>query len=542
LIKTEGWKPVDTQIRISEVADLVAKLSGKELYGDRTEVPLRELLQNAVDAVHARRVIDSKDSEWGEIYVLSGEDHAGPWIEVEDSGVGMSETVLTGPFLDFGKTFWGSALMQEELPGLASKGFNSIGRYGIGFFSVFMWGERIDVVTRRFDKAREDTLVLSFKSGLRERPLLRKSKADERMPDGGTRIRVWFREKTQAGRYMVKFGGAGLSLVQFCEYIAPCVDVTIKVRRDGTALETAVSASDWITMDEEQFRTRISRGDWEQVGRSFRNAASSDCQIIKGTDGEVLGRAALSGTTEEDSYVFHEGIVTVGGFRSCGLSGISGVFAGSPVRAARDAAVPLIPYPILKEWAESQRERYVRGEYPAEVNCSVAAVLYVMGIQPNGLPIARNKDGWRTREEIARDAGLYQEFIVVSSFTVRFEVGTSNKAELYPNVLIANFGSPAILQGGRNSGVSEWPAIERDWKSDRKGVYPGTLQAAVIEALASGWQCSVSEVLEANSFEDDKTSRSRVIGTVSGRPLEVGVNVIRKPTRRTAGTTVRSGT
>lgn len=46
-------------------------------------------------------------------------------IEVEDNGVGMSPKVLTGPFLDFGQSFWGTSLMHEELPGLESKGFIS---------------------------------------------------------------------------------------------------------------------------------------------------------------------------------------------------------------------------------------------------------------------------------------------------------------------------------------------------------------------------------------------------------------------------------
>jgi HSP90 family molecular chaperone len=244
LIKTEGWKPVDTQIRISKVADIVSKLGGKDLYGRGTEVPLRELLQNAADAVRARRVMDGKDSEWGEIYVRSGEDKTGSWIEVEDSGVGMSETVLTGPFLDFGASFWGSALMQEELPGLGAKGFHSIGRYGIGFFSIFMVSERVDVFTRRYDKAREDTLVLSFKNGLKERPLLRKSNADERMPDGGTRIKAWLSEVTRNGRYTTTIRRNELSLTQLCSYVAPCLDVTIKAREDDAPIATAVVAND----------------------------------------------------------------------------------------------------------------------------------------------------------------------------------------------------------------------------------------------------------------------------------------------------------
>jgi hypothetical protein len=57
LLPAHGWTPVDAQVRVSHVASLVSKLGGRELYGDDQTVPLRELLQNASDAVRARRVL-----------------------------------------------------------------------------------------------------------------------------------------------------------------------------------------------------------------------------------------------------------------------------------------------------------------------------------------------------------------------------------------------------------------------------------------------------------------------------------------------------
>ena len=72
----------------------------------------------------------------------------------------MSAKVLTGPLLDFGVTYWGSQLMREESVDLLAKGFNPTGRYGIGFFSVFMWGQHVRVTTRRPEEAQRDTRVL----------------------------------------------------------------------------------------------------------------------------------------------------------------------------------------------------------------------------------------------------------------------------------------------------------------------------------------------------------------------------------------------
>jgi hypothetical protein len=149
LIPTEGWMPVDARIKVSAVASLVSSLGGTELYGQDPSVPLRELIQNARDAVVARRTLEELPEEWGDVFVSLSESGDERWIEVLDTGVGMSAEVLTGPFLDFGGSFWGSGLMHKEFPGLAAKGFESTGRYGIGFFSAFTWGDRIQVITRR---------------------------------------------------------------------------------------------------------------------------------------------------------------------------------------------------------------------------------------------------------------------------------------------------------------------------------------------------------------------------------------------------------
>src|ERR1035437_6791601 len=133
-----GWTPVDAQVRVSHVAELVAKLGGRELYGDDQTIPLRELVQNGADAVRARRVLQGHDQRWGSIVLRTGADDHGAWLEVADCGVGMSRAVLTGPFLDFGISFWSTLDAIKEFPTLASRGFRSTGRYGIGFFSVFM--------------------------------------------------------------------------------------------------------------------------------------------------------------------------------------------------------------------------------------------------------------------------------------------------------------------------------------------------------------------------------------------------------------------
>ena len=107
-VKTSGWEPVDTKIHVTDVAGLVRSLGGKELYGDDRYIPLRELIQNGCDAIRARRLLQNRPQNWGEVTVRLGQDADGPFVEVEDLGVGMSKRVLKGPLLDFGVSFWRS--------------------------------------------------------------------------------------------------------------------------------------------------------------------------------------------------------------------------------------------------------------------------------------------------------------------------------------------------------------------------------------------------------------------------------------------------
>lgn len=133
---------------MSNVPKLVATLGGEELYGRNMLVPLRELIQNASDAIRARRLLEDEPNFNGKIKVSLGNDGDDIYIDVEDNGVGMTTSVMTKSLLDFGESFWGTSLMHKEFPTLEAKGYHSTGKYGIGFFSVFMWGSKISVYSK----------------------------------------------------------------------------------------------------------------------------------------------------------------------------------------------------------------------------------------------------------------------------------------------------------------------------------------------------------------------------------------------------------
>ena len=527
LIMTDGWQPVDTRIRVSAVADLVAKLGGKDLYGDTVTPPLREMIQNAADAVRARRLIDGRAADWGDIRLISGKDDSGVWIQVEDTGIGMSEAVLTGPLLDFGASFWGSSLMHDQLPGLAAKGFQATGRYGIGFFSVFMWAERVEVTTQRFDKGRNETLVLSFRKGLKERPLLRQARPDEHVPDGGTRVKVWLSDENTLERLSSTFDDdQKLTMAQVCGRIAPCLDVTLKAGG-----ETAVVANDWLTISDDTLLNRIAPIDrprrTKEKATYFEATTRPPLQVLRTDDGRPFGRAAI--WKWEGFYTPHsKGIVTVGGLRACTLGGIVGVFVGSPRRASRDSAVPLVPIQVLREWTKRERDARLNEGHPAEVLELLAEVINALGVEPSGLPIARTDSGWVSLEQIEELAKSMNEALLVHDAGVDLAGGRIAKPQLKKGAFAVGMGALTIVETQHRDWF-EWPPLEtkQNW-GDHK-FYSRSIQGAVIRSLAKGWGCSLELVLKASSFGSDEETFEKEVGTLAGKPYVEDVNIIRRP-------------
>lgn len=244
-VRVEGWKPIDTCIRVNNVAKLVNTLGGMQLYGDHLHVPLRELIQNAADAIRARRYLDEESDDYGDIYLSWGEEDGQEFVQVEDNGVGMSQNVMVNVLLDFGQSFWGTDQMHKEFPGLEQKPFQAAGKFGIGFYSVFMWGEKVNVISNRYDKARDNTTVLEFVNGVESRPILRKAKADERIKNGGTRIKIWLSKKSIA-----EISRAGFSkTMSLRERITKmCFALDCNLYLNNGHKELLVKANDWISM------------------------------------------------------------------------------------------------------------------------------------------------------------------------------------------------------------------------------------------------------------------------------------------------------
>ena len=175
-IKTKGWRPCDANIHIEDVAGVIAKLGGEALYThcNKFLVVARELVQNARDAIYARIEQEEKfNIENGSINIDISNVNKDTYIEVTDNGVGMSENVIKNIFLGFGNSLWRSTIVKSEFPGLKSSSFTPIGRYGIGFYSVFMIADEVIVETRQYKNGTNSTIQLKFPDGLTLTPILR---------------------------------------------------------------------------------------------------------------------------------------------------------------------------------------------------------------------------------------------------------------------------------------------------------------------------------------------------------------------------------
>lgn len=192
-VKTFGWEPCDFGVHTSNVKKLIENLGGSKLYGDKyfLLVVLRELIQNARDAVYARCVLDDGFQD-GHIKIRFYEKDGKRTFEVEDNGIGMSLNCIKYHLLDFGSSYWKSSLTKSENQGLLSKGFKSVGKFGIGFYSIFMVAQSVEVITKRFERGTDEAKSIEFPEGLTLTPILSKG---ELSPSVSTIIRFTLKDE-----------------------------------------------------------------------------------------------------------------------------------------------------------------------------------------------------------------------------------------------------------------------------------------------------------------------------------------------------------
>jgi hypothetical protein len=530
-IPTLGWLPVDASVKISNVPGLVRKLGGSGLYGPDSSVPLRELLQNASDAVTARRLQEGLSANWGRINVTYRQIAEEHWIEVSDTGVGMSESLITGPLLDFGTSYWDSSLAMREHPGLASKGFTPTGSFGIGFFSVFMWGDSVIVKSRRPEDAVQQTRVLEFEEGPSSRPLLRPAAPNEQMLEPGTSVKVRLRvpPAAEGGLFYELAGDSRLAVV--VGRCAPASPVDIFVTDGTSETQQVVEANDWLVLNAERLIGRIA-GYRTPVAldrfRSWIEHCEGQLSIVSDEDGRMLGRIAMvprfrSAPGSRWHRSFTPGVVTAGGFGTrTAMDMMAGILLGTPESASRQAAHPYAGPEPMRNWAEQQARRLEVSQFvESEDAADLANVLISLGAEPGRLPIANSATGWLNVSEVAALVAPLDTVVWVSTANIFLSTREDGELRLEPNVLVSDSGQPGLLVGV----IPGDPRKGLSWPTDRGP----SLSELVQRIIATAWGLLETELVENSDISSDERSFVALVGEFDGRPLNLrGANVFRR--------------
>ena len=331
-IRTDGWIPCESNIHISNVVNLIDNFGGSRLYGteDQLIIVLRELIQNARDAIKAREEYDNGFDE-GKIKIEIKKETDGTYITLSDDGLGMSHRTITNCFLNFGTSFWMSDLAKQEFPGLRSSNFLSVGKFGVGFYSVFMVASQVYVASHKYDDALDNTIMLKFPTGLTLSPIVVKIRGKS---NESTSVKF----KVDATKYQSSYTvnrnqmGAMNVNVPFHKILcAVCAGLDVDVYyQDDEIKKTRIHQNiENENFDKCQWLKDISFAEYQNNPNLIKYIDENYTRLeyIK-ENNRIVGLAALKTEVQGDNQMSFLGIDTIGGLTSSIHSRFGNAFIG----------------------------------------------------------------------------------------------------------------------------------------------------------------------------------------------------------------------
>lgn len=148
--KTTGFEYIPVAIKMDEF-QIREILTSDKMWGNSGSNSIRELVQNSIDACKYKQHIKPNSIEYLpmiEIHV----NHEEKSIRVTDNGIGMTDRDITDFFLQVGKSKSRDPIFKVDKK---NKGFVSLARFGIGFWSVFSIAKEAIITTKYNDYFRE---------------------------------------------------------------------------------------------------------------------------------------------------------------------------------------------------------------------------------------------------------------------------------------------------------------------------------------------------------------------------------------------------
>ena len=342
-MRLEGEFHLRPRIKIGAPTEIIARLGGDQLYGSERCPPIRELMMNARDAVSLRRSVEQQFEP--RILVKLSNSSGGKSLSILDNGIGMDRYALSEVLLDFGSSFW----CRDE--GLRAE---TVGVYGIGFFSVFMWADVVSVVSRKLGSTKCHRLV--FSNGLRERPNIYESDDHELEGWASTTVTLKLKNPQQLQDFMNNpTGGCVLrnaNLFAAVAGIAPIDDIGVSVD-DGGERRSILQGS-FHTLDgyEVQRRLRFDYKIAKDIGEPSSRPFIVFSQPIFDDNGDVIGRGWPANVGNGSGRL--RSVVTVKGFPTAThVPDFAGGVEGRSTNAARDRYEPIASATSWRNWFTS---------------------------------------------------------------------------------------------------------------------------------------------------------------------------------------------
>ena len=511
LIQTDGWHPIDAFIHIGDLPKIIRTLGGEELYGRNYTVPIREMIQNSSDAIRARIMLEKRDENWGKIFISYTEKENKKCIEVRDNGIGMSIEGIKNFLFEFRSSYWDSDLLLEEHPSLAGQKLNQTGKYGIGFFSLFMLGNEIEIITRKSNASQKETYVVEFYDGLHTRPIIRQATSNEQLIEGGTQIRVTLDAEINLLR---SYRDEKVSFQKIVASIAPALDCFISIKEND--IKHDYPPNYWLTCSNSDFINwlKLVRGDDyleydKSVLPKFYDNAANNLTFLKNEDGEFLGRAFLSlpSMSSNEKNPGMQGVISVGGLAESSTSGLSGIFKGRTNKAARDSADLIVPKDILSAWASEQSQLANNLYEDKGLLLDIAQCVRILKGNANDLPIVCSNTRYYSIVEFREVVKEKNDLIIASNFDLKYTFRDYKDIEIYENVFFSGIsGVPSLVN---IKGPGSWGGV-----SDKNWLYNNTCLGYIIDIISEEWTIDLKELLSL--VNQQKLRKTISIGAIGG--------------------------
>lgn len=360
-IRTEGWNSVNTKIKVSDPIKIAMELGGVKLYGTKN-IAIRELIQNSIDSINLYRIFnDQENFDVGEITLSMQELDGNYYLTITDNGIGMSQTTLTTELLDFGGSYWKSSRFQYDFKETNTSKFESIGKFGIGFFSTFMLGNKVTVTSWKFGDSITNMKTLDFYDGLLSNPILREATQEEKkaVVNRGTSIKIKLNENPYLKNGCIgqlKF--TANNLYSLVKYFVPSSNVKIKVEE----LDNFSHTIDANIIDKLTFNQLIDHlyieGEEKEVTDQIEFLKTLNLKLFEVSDkGKFYGKIALMPNSGKYN-ISSLSVILSNGIRVSDISNdiIGYIVSDEVVSIKRDKSTSAIPYETLRNWAKLQKQ------------------------------------------------------------------------------------------------------------------------------------------------------------------------------------------